>query len=155
MEKRCVRAEFKGYDGFCMKRASSSAKQNRVNKQRSCMIRKPIYESCWPQYDTQQQVYEKIVCIVMLSFVFRNIYIKSENFTLFVCNEVFFILYVIYLLFLYSNLIFNSEVYTYNLTSYNMLALSLCICLYTFLFLKYTVIPVVRYACAYAMSFSF
>ena len=43
-----------------------------------------------PQYDTQQQVYEKIVCIVLLSFVFRNIYIKSENFTLFVCNEFFF-----------------------------------------------------------------
>ena len=49
--------------------------------------------------------------------------------------------------------LFYSEAYTYNLMSCKLLALFLCIYYMAFLFLKYTLISVVRYAFTHTMSF--
>ena len=134
-----------------MRRVSSSAKQNCANRQSSCMIRKPLSGSCWPPVGhTTASIWENI-CIVLMSFVFSNMNIKKGKF---VCNEVFlYCMSFIYCSFIqisfltvkWTRVIWRRVIYWHCPYLYT---------LYTFLFLKYTVIPVVRYACAHTMSFS-
>ena len=51
--------------------------------------------------------------------------IKNENLTIFVCDEVFCNILCPFLCFFYQNFFFYSEMYTYNLMSWKLLALFL------------------------------